>query len=186
MISLSILKNANFTLEERDSYIRYSNALRKMPAEEDDSQTSESPQSSLSEDRIHQLSQDEQFIISITQKGFGKRSSAYAYRVTNRGGQGFANIDVCEKNGLVVASFPVDEKDHLVLVTNGGQVIRCPVHDIRFTGRRTQGVTIFRVAEGERVVSVSRIQEPDEEETFDPQEADDNSTPEAPSDDGTP
>jgi DNA gyrase subunit A len=176
VISLSILKNANFTLEERDSYIRYSNALRKMPSEDDDGQVSENPQSSLSEDRIIELSQNEQFIISITQKGFGKRSSAYAYRVTNRGGQGIANIDVSEKNGPVVASFPVDESDHLVLVTNGGQVIRCPVHDIRFTGRKTQGVTIFRVAEGERVVSVSLIQEPEEVENFDSEEVTDESS----------
>ena len=106
---------------------------------------------------------NEEFILTVTANGYGKRSSAYEYRITNRGGQGIANIARTERNGDVVASFPVEDQDQIMLVTDGGQLIRCPVHDIRIAGRSTQGVVLFKVAEGERVVSVTRLAEDEQE-----------------------
>ena len=88
---------------------------------------------------------------------FRSRSSAYEYRVTGRGGQGIANIETSERNGPVLASFPVRNSDQIMLVTDGGQVLRIPVGDIRIAGRKTQGVVLFRVSEGEKVVSVTRL-----------------------------
>jgi DNA gyrase subunit A len=96
-------------------------------------------------------------ILSVTENGYGKRSSAYEYRVTNRGGQGIINILTSRRNGPVVAAFAVAEGDQLMLVTDRGQVIRIPVDGIRIAGRNTQGVTLFDVAEGEHVVSVARL-----------------------------
>ncbi len=100
----------------------------------------------------------------MTENGYGKRSSAYEYRRTNRGGQGITNIDTSERNGCVVASFPAHQGEALMLVTDQGKMIRTTVGDIRVMGRNTQGVTIFRVAEDEHVVSVAKIDESDEEE----------------------
>src|SRR5699024_8190117 len=96
--------------------------------------------------------------------GYGKRTSAYEYRRTNRGGQGITNIDTSERNGDVVASFPAQTGEALMLVTDQGKIIRTTVGDIRVMGRNTQGVTIFRVADNEHVVSVAKIDESEEEE----------------------
>jgi DNA gyrase subunit A len=115
------------------------------------------------------MSASEQFVLTVSERGFGKRSSSYEYRVTNRGGKGIVAMAVFEgkkgakrireKTGKLVASFPVDENDQIMLVTDGGQLIRCPVDDIRIAGRSTQGVIVFNTAEGERVVSVERLSE---------------------------
>src|SRR5262249_61528264 len=94
-----------------------------------------------------------------TANGYGKRTSSYEYRVTGRGGQGIANIERSERNGDVIASFPVADADQIMLVTDGGQLIRCPVHDIRIAGRKTLGRVLFSVAEGERVASVAHLAE---------------------------
>ena len=110
------------------------------------------------------MQENEQFILTITENGYGKRSSAYEYRRTNRGGQGITNIDTSERNGRVVASFPASQGEALMLVTDQGKMIRTTVFDIRVMGRNTQGVTIFRVADNEHVVSVAKIAESDEEE----------------------
>jgi DNA gyrase subunit A len=99
----------------------------------------------------------------VTEKGFGKRTSAYEYRITGRGGKGIGNIEVTDRNGMVAAAFPIERNDQLMLVTNGGQLIRCPVDDIRIAGRLTQGVTLLRVGEEEKVVSVARLREDGEE-----------------------
>ena len=115
-------------------------------------------------DRLAELAEKEQFILTVTENGYGKRSSAYEYRRTNRGGQGITNIDTSERNGCVVASFPAHQGEALMLVTDQGKMIRTTVGDIRVMGRNTQGVTIFRVAENEHVVSVAKIEESDEEE----------------------
>ena len=98
-------------------------------------------------DRIAELAEHEQFILTVTENGYGKRSWAYEYRRTNRGGQGITNIDTSERNGCVVASFPAHQGEALMLVTDQGKMIRTTVGDIRVMGRNTQGVTIFRVAE---------------------------------------
>ena len=108
-------------------------------------------------ERYAELEGKEEFILTVTSRGYGKRSSAYEYRIAGRGGQGIANMDITERNGQVVASFPVAERDQIMLVTDRGQLIRCPVNDIRIAGRKTQGVTLFKVEEGERVVSVTRL-----------------------------
>ena len=175
VISLSILRHVEATTEEREVYVRMASALRRAegPESEGAGEDAESEDAgrgdpisaaeALSEERFAELMAGEQFILGITENGFGKRTAAYEYRVTGRGGQGIANIEVSERNGEVVAAFPVANSDEIMLVTDGGQVIRCPVHDIRIAGRRTQGVTLFRVAEDERVVSAARLADVGEE-----------------------
>ena len=123
--------------------------------------------------------------IQIADDGLGKRTSAYEYRVSGRGGQGVTSMDLSRGRGgeapRVVAAFPIEENDELVLVTDGGQLIRSPVHDIRIAGRATRGVTLFRVGEAERVVSVARLEEDDEageDENGDDEAG--NGTPEGP------
>ena len=111
----------------------------------------------LGANRLAELDAHQQLILSVTENGYGKRTSAYEYRVTNRGGQGIINIETCRRNGPVIAAFPVADDDQLMLVTDRGQVIRIPVDGIRIAGRNTQGVTLFDVAEGEHVVSVARL-----------------------------
>jgi DNA gyrase subunit A len=163
VVSMTILKQIEFTIEERDSYLKQAQRLRRQE-EEEEINGEEIP---LSQERFEALAAQEEFILTVSEKGFGKRSSAYEYRCTNRGGQGITTMDVTTKTGKVVDSFPVKDEDGLMLVTNTGKLIRCPVHDIRIASRRTQGVTLFRVAEGEAVVSVARIHEGDEEDLED-------------------
>jgi DNA gyrase subunit A len=102
-------------------------------------------------------------VLTISEKGFGKRTSSYEYRTTGRGGKGIVAMAITEKNGRLVASFPVEESDQIMLVTDGGQLIRCPVDGIRIAGRATQGVIVFSTAEGERVASVERLTEDSQE-----------------------
>ena len=109
------------------------------------------------------MSEAEQFVLTISEKGFGKRTSSFEYRTTGRGGKGITAMAVTEKNGRLVASFPVEETDQIMLVTDGGQLIRCPVDGIRIAGRSTQGVIVFSTAEGEKVASVERLSEESEE-----------------------
>ena len=153
VISMSILRRVGTTQEEREAYL-------KCPPWRD----REDVECSLPPERFAELAEKEQFILTITENGYGKRSSAYEYRRTNRGGQGITNIDTSERNGGVVASFPVRQGEQLMLVTDQAQVIRTTVGDIRIMGRNTQGVTIFRIAENEHVVSVAKIDESEEEE----------------------
>ena len=178
VISMSMLRHADFAVEERDAYLRMSKARRgngegvEAEAPETEAPDTEAPdteapgipiaQITLSEERYIEMERHEEFLLSVTSKGYGKRTSAYEYRVTGRGGQGIANIETTERNGKVVASFPVRDKDQIMLVTNSGQLIRTPVNDIRIAGRKTQGVTLFKVEEGERVVSVTRLGEEDD------------------------
>ena len=152
VISMSILRRVGTTQEEREAYL-------KCPAwrEKDEECT-------LPPERYAELAEKEQFLLTVTENGYGKRSSTYEYRRTNRGGQGITNIDTSERNGCVVASFPVTPGEALMLVTDQAKIIRTTVGDIRIMGRNTQGVTIFRVADNEHVVSVAKIDESDEEE----------------------
>jgi DNA gyrase subunit A len=153
VISMSILHRVGTTQEEREAYL-------KCPPwrERDDVDCA------LDAERYAELQENEQFILTVTENGYGKRSSAYEYRRTNRGGQGITNIDTSERNGCVVASFPAHQGEALMLVTDQGKMIRTTVGDIRVMGRNTQGVTIFRVADDEHVVSVAKIEEAEEEE----------------------
>jgi DNA gyrase subunit A len=118
----------------------------------------------LSADEIITMAKGEEFILTMTENGYGKRTSAYEYRITNRGGSGIVNIITSERNGTVIASFPVLETDQIMLITNKGKLIRCPVHDIRVAGRNTQGVTLLKTATEERVMSAARIADDGEED----------------------
>ena len=155
VISLSMLHHVEASTEERDAYLRYAAAQRRIS----DGEAGVEVPAEIPQARIAALAAAEQFILSITEKGYGKRSSAYEYRIASRGGSGIINIQTTERNGQVMASFPVEDSDQIMLVTNGGQLIRCPVNDIRVAGRDTQGVTLFKTAEGEKVVSVARLSE---------------------------
>lgn len=161
VISMTILEQLKLDTEERDRYLRMASKLRQSPDDEtqeiSDEASSTEESVTLTPERFEELAASEQFILTITENGFGKRSSAYGYRTTGRGGLGLDSIIVNARNGGVVASFPVEEKDQIMLVTDAGKLIRCPIHDVRIAGRRTQGVTIFRVADDERVVAVSHI-----------------------------
>jgi DNA gyrase subunit A len=117
----------------------------------------------LSPAEFGKLAEREEFILAVTENGFGKRSSAYEYRITGRGGKGIANIEMTDRNGPVVAAFPVEPTDQIMLVTDAGKLIRCPINDVRVAGRKTQGVTLFRVDSDERVVSVARLSEGDDD-----------------------
>ena len=176
VISMSMLRHAEFDIAERDAYLRMSKRRRGAEAENGETngngnghgegaETPATPVVSLSEERYAAFAVQEEFILSVTENGFGKRTSAYEYRITSRGGQGIANIETSERNGPVVASFPVRHEDQIMLVTNRGQLIRTPVDDIRIAGRATQGVTLFRVEEGERVMSVTRLGDENDTET---------------------
>jgi DNA gyrase subunit A len=102
-------------------------------------------------------------VLTVSERGFGKRTSSYEYRTTGRGGKGIVAMSLTGKTGRVVASFPTEEQDQIMLVTNGGPLIRCPVDGIRIAGRATQGVIVFNTAEDEQVVSVERLSEEGEE-----------------------
>jgi DNA gyrase subunit A len=153
VISMSILHRVGTTQEEREAYLRFAPWKGEKEGE-----------CSLAPERMAELTEGEQFILTVTENGYGKRSSAYEYRRTNRGGQGITNIDTSERNGCVVASFPARQGEQLMLVTDQGKMIRTTVGDIRVMGRNTQGVTIFKVANNEHVVSVAKIDESEEEE----------------------
>lgn len=160
IVSMSILHQVDFTIEERDAYLKQAIKLRRQEGDE----ATEEATISLSQERFEAMAAVEEFILSVSENGFGKRSSAYEYRCTNRGGQGITTMDVTAKTGKLVDSFPIKAEDDVMLVTNTGKLIRCPVHDIRIAGRRTQGVTLFRVDKNEAVVSVARIQDDGHEE----------------------
>jgi DNA gyrase subunit A len=156
VISMSILRHVDADTGERMAYLK---ARRSATGDESpvESDGEEAAEATISPERYAELESKEEFILTVTSRGYGKRSSAYEYRIAGRGGQGIANMDITERNGQVVASFPVAERDQIMLVTDGGQLIRCPVNDIRIAGRKTQGVVLFKVEEGERVVSVTRL-----------------------------
>ncbi|MDR2765911.1 MAG: DNA gyrase subunit A, partial [Holosporaceae bacterium] len=151
VISMAVLNNGVFSAEERDEYIRYSNWLRRSGDEMIPDQSMTPPA------RFEEMQQLDQMILTVTENGFAKKTSSFEYRTCGRGAQGVKNIDMNSKNGAVVAVFPVDDADDVMLVTDSGKLIRCPVDDVRTTGRTTQGVILFRVEREERVVSAVRL-----------------------------
>ncbi|MDR0631585.1 MAG: DNA gyrase subunit A [Holosporales bacterium] len=158
--NISIISSNSISSEERDAYYKLSSKLKDEgnPDADPDLFSSETTEDvSISDARYRELAANEQFVLTVTENGFGKRTSAYAYRTTNRGTKGVSNITMNARNGDVVSSFPVKEDDDVMLVTNLGQLIRCPVKDIRITRRMAQGVIIFKVGDGEKVVAVSRV-----------------------------
>ncbi|MFP1132754.1 DNA gyrase subunit A [Asticcacaulis sp. W401b] len=171
VISMAILRRVEATPAERAAYLKHAASLRAAvsgegedtPVVVEDEAEEGAEDASLSVERIAELGAAEEFILTIADTGFGKRTSSYDYRRTGRGGQGIVAIDLSKRGGKLVASFPVEDTDQLLLVTDGGQLIRTPVSQIRVAGRNTQGVTIFRTS-GEKVVSVERLAETAEED----------------------
>ena len=172
-ISMTILKHVEATPSERAAYLKRSVAERRAASaengeEEEVALTNEEvgEETQLDDGRYEELRADEQFVLTVTEFGYGKRSSSYDFRVIGRGGKGIRATDTSKSAeiGKLVAAFPVENDDQIMLVSDGGTVIRVPVYNIRFASRATKGVTIFNTAEGERVVSVERISEPEGEE----------------------
>jgi DNA gyrase subunit A len=164
LISLSILRHLEASADERVAYLKRANAVRRGGnGEVEDNGATDNEEAEgaieLGEQRYVVMSEAEQFVLTISEKGFGKRTSSYEYRTTGRGGKGIVAMSITEKNGRIVASFPIEETDQIMLVTDGGQLIRCPVDGIRIAGRSTQGVIVFSTGEGEKVASVERLTE---------------------------
>ncbi|HEX3406635.1 MAG TPA: DNA gyrase subunit A, partial [Caulobacteraceae bacterium] len=171
VISMAILRAVAATSDERSAYLKHANAVRAAAnagengeadengaPPEDEDETGGDGQVSLSLERIAELGAAEEFVLTVSSEGYGKRTSAYDYRRTGRGGQGLTAHDLTKRGGRLVASFPVEDADEILLVSDQGQLIRVPVDQIRIAARNTQGVTIFRKAEDEHVVSVERIE----------------------------
>jgi DNA gyrase subunit A len=168
VIALSILRHVDAKPEERAAYLRMRRAIAGETEAEEVADAAEGEEASaaatISQERYAELSALEEIILTISERGFGKRTSSYEYRVTGRGGKGIVAMAVNQRNGALVASFPVAGDDEIMLVTNGGQLIRCPVDGIRIAGRSTQGVIVFRTDTDEKVVSAERIQDTGEDE----------------------
>jgi DNA gyrase subunit A len=163
VISMSVLKHMDVTPDERNAYLK---AASQVVGSEEEGFEYEETALELSQERFQELLANEQILLTVSNKGFGKRTSAYEYRVSGRGGQGVANMSLTSKNGgEVVATFPVTDSHQIMLVTDGGQLIRTPVENVRTTGRSAQGVTIFKVGKDENVVSVAwLVQDEDDED----------------------
>ena len=163
VISMSILKHVDVTPDERNAYLKMAS---QMIGGDSEGMDVEDTDFEITQERFQELLDKEQILLTISNKGYGKRTSAYEYRVSGRGGQGVANMALTKKNGgEVVATFPVTDSHQIMLVTDKGQLIRTPVENVRVTGRSAQGVTIFKVGDDENVVSVAwLVQEEDEEE----------------------
>ena len=169
VISMAILGGVDASPAERAAYLKRAVAERRQAVDEVDdiALTNEEAgeETDLSEERYEWMREREEFVLTVSEFGYGKRSSSYDFRVTGRGGKGIRATDVSKigEIGPLIAAFPVANEDQIMLVTNGGKVIRVPVDGIRIASRATKGVTIFNTAEGERVVSVERISEPQDD-----------------------
>ena len=186
VIAMSILKHAGEDSDVKEKYLKieledrlalraallHNQKLAQNPSQDLLAVPVEVPQikgAELPQEKIELMAIDEEFIFTMTENGFGKRSSAYEYRITNRGGSGITNIITSKRNGLVVASFPIEGNDQVMIITNKGTLIRTEVGSVRITSRNTQGVTLIKTKD-ENVVSVARIahsgnKEVDEAET---------------------
>jgi DNA gyrase subunit A len=163
VISMSILRHVEATADERAAFLKMSRAVAGEETEAGVSDEETAADATLSQERYAELGAAEQVILTVSANGYGKRTSSYEYRITGRGGKGIVAMAVNDRNGPLVASFPVQDEDEIMLVTDGGQLIRCPVHDIRKAGRSTQGVIVIDVADDEHVVSVEHISEDEAE-----------------------
>ena len=184
VISMCVIRHVDAEPGERIAYLKQRRAMEGngdvadvVDTEADEEGSSEEIE--ISTERYIELSAAEQFVLSISENGYGKRTSTYEYRASGRGGKGIIAMVTNNRNGDLVASFPVEESDQIMLVTDGGQLIRCPVQGISQLGRSTQGVTVFDTADDEKVVSVSRVSdagegdEADEDEDSDDQKTED-------------
>ena len=185
VISMSILRHVDATPAEREAYVKQSGAIRRAATGEEaeadmsvDDAGEEAEEGTggalaLSEARYIEMGAAEQFVLTITELGFGKRSSSYEFRISHRGGKGIKATDQSKTDeiGKLVAAFPVEDADQIMLISDGAQLIRVPVAGIRFTSRASKGVRVFRTAEGEKVVAVERISEPESDDNGDGDDA---------------
>ncbi len=168
VISMSVLNHSDATSEQRDEYAKIVSAIKRMEAEHGGEAGIKAEDTGLlnllTAEKFAEMQANEQFILTVTCTGYGKRSSSYEYRVTGRGGSGIANMEMSPRNKEVVSSFPIENDNQIMMVTDGGKLIRMPVEDIRIAGRKTQGVILFRTADKERVVSVTWLDADSEDE----------------------
>lgn len=174
VIAMSILKNTSIYRDQKEEYLKINldDRLSLIETIKNNKEIDQSDQTDilnqktelpiikdtiLNQDLIQKMAEDEEFLLTITENGYGKRSSAYEYRITNRGGSGITNIITSKRNGNVVASFPVKSNDQVILITNKGTLIRTEISSIRISGRNTQGVTLIKASGGEKVVSVAIV-----------------------------
>jgi len=174
VISMSIMRHFEAEADERVAYLKQAAAQRRALADEDadadidvgadDEAVIED--AALSVERYAEMGAAEEFILTITEKGFGKRSSSFDFRISGRGGKGIKATDQSKRDeiGRLVAALPIDDADQIMLVSNSGQLIRVPVNNIRFASRASKGVTVFKTAKDENVVSVERVSEPEDDE----------------------
>lgn len=163
VVSLTLLHHSDATSAESRSYLKQAGAVRRAAGEEDvaeevpEDAEDGAEEATLTPERYAELGASEQFVLAVSENGFGKRSSSFEYRVTGRGGSGIVAMGMGKKNSAIIAAFPVEESDDLMLISNTGQTIRVPVGGISVQGRSAQGVVVFRMEGAERVVSVERI-----------------------------
>lgn len=182
VISMTILHHVDADPAERAAYVKQAGAIRRAAtgetdiedaaANQDDDEIAMAEDAVLSPERYAELGASEQFILTVSSNGYGKRSSSYEYRVSGRGGKGIIAMVVNDRNGSLIASFPVEDSDEIMLVTDGGQLIRCPINGVSIVGRGTQGVRIFNTADDENVVSVEHIGEVENDDDAELGEAD--------------
>ncbi|KRA99404.1 DNA gyrase subunit A [Devosia sp. Root685] len=181
VISMAVINHSDADAEQRAAYLKMSRAVRgEAESEEPSTDEADVVAGALSPELYASMSATEQFILAISENGYGKRTSSHEYRITGRGGKGIVAMAVNKRNGNLVASFPVEDEDQIMLISDGGQTIRLPVggdKPIRIVSRGSQGVIVFDTAEDEKVVSVERISEPEGEEG----EGDAPEAPETPS-----
>ncbi|WP_374579030.1 DNA gyrase C-terminal beta-propeller domain-containing protein, partial [Phenylobacterium sp.] len=163
VISMAVLRSVEASPAERAAYVKHANAMRRATGDEvEEAAPSDDDEAegdvTLSVERIAELGAAEEVLLTVSTEGFGKRTSAYEFRRTGRGGQGLLAQDLTKKGGRLAASFPVEEDDEILLVTDQGQLIRTPVNQVRMVGRNTSGVMIFRTSREEHVVSVERLE----------------------------
>ena len=162
MISMSVLEHVKADIDKRDAYLKASIAKRRALTGDDAEDTVDIESTNdvtLTPEEFAQMESEEQFILTVTERGYGKRSSAYQYRITSRGTQGVTNIDTVKVPAAVVASMPVSDDEHVMMVTDAGKLIRMRVSDIRIVGRNSKGVILFRLNDDEKVVSVSAVKD---------------------------
>jgi len=159
VISMSLLNAERISTEERDAYLRQRRLMRQQELGEEEATGEEEAavDMPLSPERFAEMAEREEVVLTVASSGFGKRTSAYDYRITARGGKGIDLMDLGRGDAKVAAAFPVKESDQVMLVTDGGQLIRFALSDVRMAGRTTRGVKLFAVGDGERVVSVTRL-----------------------------
>jgi DNA gyrase subunit A len=197
VISMAILRSVAATPAERSAYLKHATAMRaaangetpegEEPAVvEEEESDGDGEAVTLSVERIAELGAAEEFILTVSTEGYGKRSSAYDFRRTGRGGQGLLAQDLSKRGGRLAASFPIEDNDQILLVTDQGQLIRTPVGQVRIASRNTQGVIIFRTSEEEHVVSVERLADTGEDDSDDAGDEAPDEAGESTPDDGGP